>query len=177
MRIISGHLGGRQFKTPNGHKTHPMSEKARGGLFNVLGDIEGLSVLDAFAGSGALGFEAISRGAKSVVAVEKDGAAHGIIDANVKDLKLGDRIKVSRANTGGWSIHNMEKQFDIVLLDPPYDHLQLDLIQTLVNRHVKPNGLAVLSFPGSEPIPNLELMELAAEKPYGDIRLIFYKKH
>jgi 16S rRNA (guanine966-N2)-methyltransferase len=55
MRIISGRLGGRQFEAPKGHKTHPMSEKMRGALFNVLGDISGLNVFDAYGGSGAMG--------------------------------------------------------------------------------------------------------------------------
>ena len=68
MRIIAGTLKGQQFQTPHSHKTHPMGDKIRGALFNVLGDIEGLSFLDAFSGSGALAFEAASRGAASVLA-------------------------------------------------------------------------------------------------------------
>src|SRR3990167_8677607 len=176
MRIIAGFQKGRQFHEPHGHKTHPMSEKVRGALFNALGDIEGLTVLDAFAGSGALAFEAISRGAKSVVAIEKDRAAHSVIDQNVKDLKVGDKVHVVRANAGGWSIHNMEKRFDIVLLDPPYDQPQLNVIQTLVKRHVKPGGLAVLSFPGKVAAPELESLKKVADKNYGDSQLIFYKK-
>ena len=70
MRIISGVLGGRVFKAPNGNKTHPMSEKIRGAMFNSLGDISGLTVLDAFSGSGAVAIEAFSRGAEHVVAVD-----------------------------------------------------------------------------------------------------------
>ena len=62
MRIIAGSLGGRVFKAPSGHRTHPMSEKIRGAIFNALGDISDLTVLDAFTGSGALCFEAVSRG-------------------------------------------------------------------------------------------------------------------
>ena len=176
MRIIAGALGDRNFNTPHGHKTHPMSDKVRGALFNVLGEIEGLSVLDAFAGSGALSFAAISRGAKSVTAVEKDGPAHNVIDQNVVDLQLGKNIKVVRANVGGWSIHNMEKKFDIVLLDPPYDHLQLTVLETLIKRHVKKAGLAVLSYPGKTKAPDFEGSEIISDKNYGDAQLIFYKK-
>src|SRR3954451_4433743 len=119
MRIIAGHLKGRLIQTPHGHKTHPMSDKMRGALFNVLGDIEGLTFLDAFAGSGALVFEAASRGAKSVTAIDRDTSAHKVLEQNAKDLGLKS-VKVVRANTGGWSIHNAEKSFDILLLDPPY---------------------------------------------------------
>src|SRR3954471_4420017 len=98
MRIIAGNLKGREFKSPHGHRTHPMSDKMRGALFNVLGDIEGLTFLDAYAGSGALAFEAISRGAKDVVAVDKESAAQKTMSANVKDLKLDKKVKLVKAN-------------------------------------------------------------------------------
>lgn len=176
MRIIAGSLKGRQFQTPHGHKTHPMSDKARGALFNVLGDIERLTFLDAFAGSGALAFEAASRGAKSVVAIDKDGSAHSVIERNVKDLHLQRCVKVVKANTGGWSIHNQETKYDILLLDPPYDDLQLNLLGRLIKRHLKPGGLAVLSCPGKLAIPEFDKTEVAASKNYGDAQLIFYRK-
>jgi 16S rRNA (guanine966-N2)-methyltransferase len=132
--------------------------------------------LDAFAGSGALSLEAASRGAKSVVAVDKDGPAYSAIEKNIKDLKLQEVVHASKANVGGWSIHNMEKKFDIVLLDPPYDDLQTGLLQKLINRHVKKGGLAVLSHPGKEAIPAFERTEIAADKNYGDSQLVFYRK-
>jgi 16S rRNA (guanine966-N2)-methyltransferase len=176
MRIIAGTLKGQQFQSPHGHKTHPMSDKVRGALFNVLGDIGGLTFLDAFAGSGALAFEAASRGAKSVVAVDKDTSAHKVIEQNVKDLRLQKIVKVSKANTGGWSLHNMEKQFDIVILDPPYDDPQLDLLGRLAKRHVKKNGLAILSFSGRKELPEFEEMTVVVAKDYGDAQLVFYRK-
>lgn len=153
-----------------------MSEKVRGALFNALGDIEGLTFLDAFAGTGALSIEAISRGAKSVVAIDKDGAAHVVLDKNISDLKLKGKIRPVRANAGGWSIHNMEKSFDIVLLDPPYDQIKTDQLQILINRHVKKGGLAVLSYPGHQKAPEFERSELVSEKNYGDAQLLFYRK-
>jgi 16S rRNA (guanine966-N2)-methyltransferase len=177
MRIIAGKLKGQHFQTPHGHKTHPMSDKARGALFNVLGDISGLTFLDAFAGSGALAFEAASRGAASVIAVDKERAAHSVIERNVKDLRLQGMVKVVKANTGGWSIHNMEKKYDVVLLDPPFDDLQPNLLERLIKRHVKPGGLAVLSFPGNSQIFKFESTSIAATKEYGDIQLIFYRKN
>src|ERR1700748_3035743 len=111
MRIIAGYLKGREFRSPHGHKTHPMSDKVRGALFNVLCDIEGLTFLDAFAGTGALAFEAASRGAKSSIAVDKDTSAHKVIEQNVKELHLQKIVHVTKANTAGWSVHNMEKTF------------------------------------------------------------------
>lgn len=176
MRIITGALGGRTIHEPHGHKTHPMSEKIRGALFNTLGDIEGLTVLDAFAGSGALAVEAASRGAKNVVAIDKEREAHGVIERNIKELHLEKVAHVSRANAGGWSEHNMEKKYDIVLLDPPYDQLQLNLMRKLVRRHVKKGGLAVLSFPGGTAIPDFDDTKVVTDKQYGDAQLVFYRK-
>jgi 16S rRNA (guanine966-N2)-methyltransferase len=177
MRIIAGHLRGREFKSPRGHKTHPMSDKVRGALFNILGDIEGLTFLDAFAGSGALAFEAASRGAKSVVAIDKDSAAHTAIERNVKDLHLSVQVKVVKANTAGWSIHNMEQTFDIVLLDPPYDEIQLNLLERLAMRHANSGGLVVLSLPPKAgfTLPST-VYRLLSTKKYGDAQLAFYRK-
>jgi 16S rRNA (guanine966-N2)-methyltransferase len=177
MRIIAGILKGREFRSPGGNKTHPMSDKVRGALFNVLGDIDGLNFLDAFAGSGALAFEAASRGAASVTAIDDDRAAHNVLDQNVKDLRLQACVHPVRANAGGWSIHNMEKKFDVLLLDPPYNNIQPDLISRLVKRHLGRGGLAVLSFPGKEEPLELDGTEIAAVKKYGDIQLVFYRKN
>lgn len=176
MRIIAGSLKGQQFQAPHGHKTHPMSDKMRGALFNILGDIEGLTFLDVFAGSGGLAFEAISRGAASVIAVDKDSSAHRTIENNIRDLHLQKSIHLSRANAAGWSIHNMERRFDILLLDPPYDEVNLNLLQRLVNRHIKKNGLGVLSYPGHQEVPEFEGVERIMQKNYGDAQLVFYRK-
>ncbi|MBA3757778.1 RsmD family RNA methyltransferase [Candidatus Saccharibacteria bacterium] len=176
MRIIAGKLKGRVLHEPHGYKTHPMGEKIRGALFNVLGDIQGLSFLDAFAGSGALIFEAISRGAASAVAIEKDRPAYGVIERNAKELKLGKEVDTIRANCGGWSIHNMEKKFDVVLLAPPYDNLQESLLHTLTKRHTKPDGLVVLDWPTKIEPPEFDGMKVASNKTYGDAQLVFYNK-
>jgi 16S rRNA (guanine966-N2)-methyltransferase len=174
MRIIAGKLKGREFKSPRGHHTHPMSDKIRGALFNVLGDVEGLTFLDAFAGSGALAFEAVSRGAASAVAIDNDKNAQRAIKENIKELDT-NRVKAIAAGASSWSENNYDKQFDIVLLDPPYDNLQINLLEKLADRHVKPGGLAVLSIAGKLDVPNLGL-EVVANKSYGDAQLVFYRK-
>lgn len=175
MRIIAGKLGGRTFDVPRGRTTRPMSEKARGALFNTLGDIEGLSVLDAFSGSGALAYEAISRGAASALAIEQDKTAHKAIEQNIKQLGLDGQIRNLRANVSGWSNNNASKQFDLVLLDPPYNNLDRQLLQKLV-KHAKTGGLVVLSWPGKEPAPTFEGLQQVANKNHGDIQLVFYRK-
>ena len=89
MRVIAGTLGGRNFSSPHTRRTHPMSEKARGALFNALGDIHGLSVLDAFAGSGACSIEAVSRGVQTKsMAIDIDPEAVKTIAENIRSLDL-----------------------------------------------------------------------------------------
>lgn len=177
MRVIAGIFGGRTFDSPGTHKTHPMSDKARGALFNMLGDIEGLHVLDAFAGSGALGFEAVSRGAASVVAIDGDRAAQRAIAANIKALGVDGQVKLISATANAWNATATDAEvFDIVLCDPPYDDLQLELVQRLAHDRVALAGLLVLSWPGSAEVPELEGFEHAAGRSYGDMQLVFYRK-
>lgn len=175
MRVISGTLGGRTFDSPGGHRTHPMSEKARGAIFNALGELSGLTVLDAFAGSGALAIEAISRGADSALAIDTDKYAYETIQANIKALDLADRVIPMRKNISGWSRNNQHKQFDVVLVDPPYDDIRPDVIERLA-AHAKPEGIFVLSWPGNEPVRDLKGLELISHKGYGDIQLVFYRR-
>lgn len=175
MRIIAGRLGGRQFASPKGHRTHPMSDKGRGALFNALGDIEGLSVLDAFAGSGALAFEAISRGAARVTAIERDRSAQMAVAANITTLGLKKQVKLIRANAAGW-LTTADDAFDLVLLDPPFEDLQPNLLLKLAMR-TNDDGIVVFSLP---PDARLNLPATGFEhvntKSYGDNQLVFYRK-
>ena len=174
MRIIAGRLGGRNFASPRGHRTHPMSDKIRGALFNALGDIDGLSVLDAFAGSGALSYEAISRGAASALAIDSDQSAQQAIAGNVASLGLSNQIKLIKASATAW-LSTTDENFDIVLCDPPYDDPQLKLLERLAER-TKPNGLAVFSLPPSVKLDLSDSYELLQTKDYGDARLVFYRR-
>lgn len=175
MRIIAGALGGRTFNSPHGHRTHPMSDKIRGALFNALGDLSGLTVLDAFAGSGALSFEAISRGAKSALAIESDRLAQRTISENIRALNLRRAVKLIQASANAWQQTSEDQQFDVVLLDPPYDDTQEALLQRLTTT-VKSDGILVLSWPGDQPIPQFEGFEVVKERAYGDAQLAFYHR-
>lgn len=175
MRVIAGSLGGRTFEAPRGHRTHPMGDKVRGALFNILGDIEGLTVFDAFAGSGALSIEAISRGAKSALAIDLDKEAYQTIQQNIETLGLEEVITVMRKNVAGWSRNNQHMQFDIVLADPPYNDIRPVLLQKLIPQ-VKPGGVFVLSWPGNEPVRKFEGVDVLTAKSYGDAQLVFYRR-
>lgn len=175
MRVIAGSLGGRNFEAPKGHRTHPMSEKARGGLFSALGDIESLTVLDAFAGSGALSFEAISRRAHHATAIDIDKSAINTVVNNAKKLGINDKIKAIRANASGWSDNNPDKKFDMIICDPPFEQLKISIIQKLV-RHLGQNGLFIVNIPGSLTPFELKDLKIIKTKDYGDNQLVFYKK-
>lgn len=174
MRVIAGKLGGRRFDAPKGHRTHPMSEKARGGLFSALGDVEGLSVLDAFAGSGALSFEAISRGAKNAVAIDTDNNAVKTIENNSKKLGVNDKVKTIRANSSGWSDNNPDAKFDIIICDPPFDQLKITIIQKLA-KHLSTDGVFVVNMPGAYEVFELAGLRIVKSKDYGDNKLAYYK--
>jgi len=175
MRIIAGRFRGLPLAAPAGYRTHPMSDKVRGALFNTLGDIAGLTVLDVFAGSGAVGMEALSRGAASVLAIEKDKTAYEAIQKNIQSLKAGPYAKALHMNASTWSDKNSDVLFDLVLADPPYDQLQLKVLQKLF-RHVRPSGLLVLSWPGQLEAPEFLGAELTRQKTYGDAQLVFYRR-
>jgi 16S rRNA (guanine966-N2)-methyltransferase len=152
-----------------------MSEKARGALFNALGDIEGLTFLDAYAGSGAVGIEAVSRGAASVLSIDVDIEAVKAISAAVQELELADTMTVLRKNISGWSRNHQQIQFDVVVADPPYDDIRPNVLERLLV-HVKPGGLFVLSWPGAETVREFAETTVVAHKQLGDIQLVFYRK-
>ncbi|MDQ5972288.1 MAG: rRNA (guanine966-N2)-methyltransferase [Patescibacteria group bacterium] len=174
MRVIAGSLKGRQFNSPGGHRTHPMSEKMRGAMFGVLGDIVGLTVLDAFAGSGALSFEALSRGAKKALLLDNDKTAQDTIEENITKLGLTDQSRFIKANALSWSAKNNGQTFDLLLIDPPYDRLPFPVIERLA-RHLAPTGVYVLSWPSQYEHPRLPGLEVVSNKLYGDAQLVFYR--
>jgi len=174
MRIIAGSLGGRTFQSPQGHRTHPMSDKIRGALFNALGELDGLTVLDAFAGSGAISFEAISRGADQVTALDNDREAQQTVTANIARLDVGDRVHLVKAAVSAW-LTTSSDVFDIVIADPPYDDVQLRLLTRLAER-VKSGGLFVASLPTSATCELADGFKLLSTKSYGDAQLVFYRR-
>lgn len=152
-----------------------MSEKARGALFNALGDITSLTILDAYAGSGAIAIEALSRGAKHVTVIDIDPEAVKTIASNLKSLDISPQVTLLRKNISGWSRNHQTTTFDIVIADPPYIDIRPDVIERL-GRHVKPGGVYVLSWPGSETVRSFAGLEQLVVKPLGDIQLVFYRK-
>jgi 16S rRNA (guanine966-N2)-methyltransferase len=126
MRIIAGRFKGKTIAAPKGLATRPTSDRVREALFNVLEhgapevDFEGLRVLDLFAGSGALGLEALSRGARFCLFIEEDAGARGAIRRNVEALGLTGATKIWRRDATRLGDAGMATSFDLVFCDPPY---------------------------------------------------------
>jgi 16S rRNA (guanine966-N2)-methyltransferase len=151
-----------------------MSDKVRGALFNVLGDISGLSVLDAFSGSGALSFEAVSRGAANATAIDSDRSAQRAITESITELGLAGNIKLIKSSAGSW-LSTTSSRYDLVFCDPPYDEVKPQLLLQLADR-AEPGGIVVLSLPPAVNIALPSDFTLAEQKDYGDATLSFYKR-
>lgn len=121
MRVIAGRYKGRRLKTPTWEGLRPTSDKLRETLFNILASrIEAARVLDGFAGTGAVGIEALSRGAGHVTFVEKDRRALALIEANLADCGIAADYNIRRGDVLA-ALRNLGAAFDLILLDPPYD--------------------------------------------------------
>ena len=175
VRIIAGIFGGRIIDGSASDKTHPMSERIRNAMFNKIADeVQGKKVLDAFAGSGSLGLEALSRGAASVVFVDRDRIAQKIIEKNIFLLKVEDKSQLIKANVSSW-MNTTTEQFDIIFADPPYHDPQLSTVTKLFAM-LKPNGLMVLSYPGRGEMPTETGVVVVDNRSYGNAALVFYRK-
>ena len=131
MRIVAGEARGRRIEAPAGRNTRPTLDRVRENLFNMLqGEIPGSTVLDLFAGSGALSFEALSRGATKAYLVDHDPKASAVERRNAEALRYTERVRIVQAD---WrkalkGFESISERFDIVFLDPPYAMLELSEI-------------------------------------------------
>lgn len=125
MRVVAGRLGGRRLNAPPGRATRPTSDRVREALFSILGDVAGLRVLDLFAGSGALGIEALSRGAAHATFVERAAPAARTLAANLAALGLaGPEAELRRGDALAFlrNARGSAAPYDLLFLDPPYRH-------------------------------------------------------
>jgi len=176
LRIISGKFGGRSIQAPNGKITHPMSERVRGSLFNIISDeIKDAEVLDIFAGTGSIGLEALSRGASHVTFVERDRIATKILAENIDALGVSSLVTAVQIGAGTWIEKNQGKLYDIIFADPPYNNVQLSTVSRLFGL-LKPNGLMVLSYPGRGEMPTVNGVVVVDNRSYGIAALTFYRK-
>lgn len=171
MRVIAGRFGGRRLAAPPGTGTRPTADRVREALFSILGPPTGAEVLDLFAGSGALGLEALSRGAASVTFVERDRRAAGVLRENLEALGVGDdeaRVLAIEAVRHLRDAATRGDAYDLVLLDPPYrdaDRLG-PILDAGLRPLLRPGARVVTESDRRHPLP-LEL-PLEDERRYGD---------
>lgn len=173
MRVIAGRLGGRQLLAPKGWSVRPTPERVREALFSALGDIDGMAVLDLYCGTGALGIEAISRGAASAVMVDRDvRPALG----NVHNLGLVGETELIRAEATDWITTAPRGRFDLVFLDPPYREATrvAETLDPHLGRVLAPGGRVVAESDRRRPLefPSLDTVR---ERRYGRTVVTFHR--
>ena len=176
MRIVRGSLGGRVLRAPHGADTRPTSEKVREAIFNILPDVEGMQVLDLFAGSGALGIEALSRGAAHATFIDQAKPALAAVRGNLRELGLDERSTVLAGDAVSLAArHVPASPWQLVFVDPPYrSDLAVRAVQTLA--HLAADAVIVIEHDRRNAPPD-ELGSLLRtdHRRYGDTLVSFYR--
>lgn len=190
VRIISGIFKNHKISAPSSRQTHPMGERVRNAIFNsIQSEIPGSKILDAFAGTGALGLEAISRGAEHATFIEKNRLAQKILAENLTLLDKNPAaggVKLIRAGVAGW-LNSTEAQFelgeiselpsfDIIFADPPYWDPQFPTMEKLSGR-LKDGGLMVVSQPKDLEDFWAEGLEGVSSKVYAGAKILIFRKN
>jgi 16S rRNA (guanine966-N2)-methyltransferase len=173
VRIVAGTFKGRRLSAPAGRTTRPTADRVREALFSILGPLDGERVLDLFAGSGALGIEALSRGAASAVFVDSDQRAAAAIRRNLD--ALGATAEVYRRDALAFLRAQPGDSFDLVFLDPPYSSASqlADALSELLPAALSEDALIVSESDKRTP---LELtLPLIDERTYGDTRIAIHR--
>jgi len=185
MRVIAGTLKGRRLKAPTWEGLRPTSDTLRETLFNVLAPRVGAArILDGFAGTGALGIEALSRGAAHVTFLDRDARAHALIAENLALCRIADGYAIIRASLDR-GLETLRSgpgfaPFDIVLLDPPYDQAASAMLETLTGADsvLAPDGLVVLEHARRQMAPgSAGRLVVTRRLVSGDSALAFYQRH
>ena len=182
MRIVSGSLKGRRITTPPGEATRPTSDRARQAVFNILehapwsDGLGGLRVIDLFAGSGAMGLEALSRGASACLFVENDRSAGEAIQANIQAMGQQGPARLLKRDATKLG-QNAEAAFDMAFLDPPYGKGlgEMALAALTLGGWLRPDALAVLERGAGEPPLQAERFEHMDERRYGAAKVWFLR--
>ncbi|HEY1927885.1 MAG TPA: 16S rRNA (guanine(966)-N(2))-methyltransferase RsmD [Caulobacteraceae bacterium] len=181
MRIIAGALRGRRLVAPGVHSTRPTADRTRQAIFNVLEHtawarpIEGARVADLFAGSGALGIEALSRGAAYCLFVENDRAAGDVIARNLDEVGCAGRSRLVRGDARRGLPHDAGP-FDLVFLDPPYGKgLDLAALAAAPPGWLAPDALVVIERGVAEAEPQTPGLERIDDRTWGAARVWFLK--
>ena len=179
MRIISGTSKGRKLATPKSQSIRPTSDRVKESIFNILGEeVEGKLVLDLFAGTGNLGIEALSRGAKKAIFVEKGRKALQLIQRNITQIGLEGRVEIipRDANRAIGILKGKGEIFDLIFMDPPYEKGLVKRTLIKLNSHpiYHMDSILIMEHDRREPLPALlEGWNLVRERRLGDTVISF----
>ncbi|MFT3773586.1 MAG: 16S rRNA (guanine(966)-N(2))-methyltransferase RsmD [Minicystis sp.] len=177
MRVIAGRLGGRRLVAPRGMATRPTSDRVREALFSALGDVSDARVLDLYAGTGALGIEALSRGAARAVFVENGRPALAALRENLTTLALqGETRVVAQPAARAVAALAADGPFNLVFADPPYAALAEvpPLVAALTTSALAPGARFVLEHASRDPAPLLAGLAARPSRTYGDTAVTIY---
>ena len=179
MRIVGGQWGGRRLTVPRGEATRPTSDRVREALFSILGDLRTVRVLDLCAGTGAVGLEALSRGAAHATFVEKNSAALKALNSNVAALSVPiDQFLLYRLDLRRAAIR-LQGPYGFIYVDPPYDLVNdlTPLIFAVVQDNLSVDGVAVIEHRRRDPAPDPPTGLIRDDvRLYGDTALAFYRQ-
>jgi 16S rRNA (guanine966-N2)-methyltransferase len=170
VRIIAGSHRGHRIAAPKGRATRPTSDRVRENAFNLIGPVDGARVLDLYAGSGAMGLEALSRGADQVTFVEREKDACRAINANLDKLDLRATVLCQDAAR---AVAQERGRFDLILCDPPYD---VDATSLPFARLLADDGLLVYESSGRDEPPEVEGLARRTSRKYGSARLTLFER-
>jgi 16S rRNA (guanine966-N2)-methyltransferase len=175
MRVIAGSRKGHKLAAPRGLETRPTSDRVRENTFNLIGPVEGAAVLDLYAGSGALGLEALSRGATSAVFVETDREAVRVIERNLDKLRLtGARVVSHSVTTVLAQEAAAGRKYDLVLVDPPYEMTDYAQLARYLPSVLADDGVLVFET-AARTEPQLPL-EVRKSRVYGSTRVTLFEQ-
>lgn len=180
MRIIAGEMRGRQLKTVEGMQTRPTSDKVKGAIFNVLGDkVLAARVLDLFAGTGNLALEALSRGSREAVLVEKSLGAHKVIRDNLARIGVSHKAKLLLMDAFKYIDRYPMEVFDLIFLDPPYHKELVSKAILAVKEHsyLAPFGVIVAETAKDETLNgDIYPLEIRKTGEYGDTKIWYLQR-
>ena len=173
LKIIAGQYKSQKIEYPKNGLTRPVNQKVRGAIFNVLSSIvQDSIILDLFAGSGALGIEAISRGAKQAVFVDNSIEACKTIKKNIANLKVAVPTEIIKKDVNKY-LDEVNDKFDIVFIDPPYAEFSPELANRALNL-LKSTGVLVVSCSSKKELSDISnLVKIIQHKTYGDTQILF----
>ena len=179
MRIITGKFKGRSLTTVEDMSVRPVTDRVKGSIFNMLQnrlDLRGIAVLDLFAGSGSLGFEALSRGSLRVVFVDDDHKALDAIEENAEHLDCLASCEIIQSDSFSYMGRLVGEEFSLIFADPPYAYERTPDIPAEIFQHqlLKKEGLLIIEHDRRTTFPLSPLFSMAVQREFGNTRISFF---